>query len=116
MVEKNNFDLNDETKWFKEFVDHVFLYEGLQDWTITAFHELFDGGACYNNVKTIEIDRLHTMSWYYLKELFLHEVAHALDPMGDRSSWVSHDPEFFRRYGELLIRYSQCQPKDNDNE
>lgn len=114
MVEKNNFDFNEKTKWFKEFVDHVFLFEGLQDWKITAFHEPFDGGARYS--KTIKIDQLYTNPWYSLKELFLHEVAHALDPLGDRSSWVSHDPEFFRRYGELLIRYSQCQPKENDNE
>lgn len=113
MEDRNDFSKNYKLQWFQGFIDHVFASEGLKCWKIVAFHDSFDGGSCDGFGKRIEMDGLHGTSWYYLKEQFLHEVAHALDPLiavPGRASGVSHDPRFFKRYGELLIKYAEHEP------
>jgi hypothetical protein len=115
-MRKNNFDFNSDTQWLKEFSDHVFKELNLDGWKLDFFPFSFDGDWCYNDLKTIEMDMSTGSSWFYLKQRFLHEVAHALDERSckGRTSDSFHDSYFFKTYGELLIRFADYDNKNKD--
>jgi len=100
-----------KTGWVKWFAQFVLSEKNLNDWE-TVFLDFDDGSSCSNEFKRIEISGLRSDSWYYLKEIILHEVAHALAPDRNigKTSATSHDSEFFKRYGELLVQFSEIQP------
>jgi len=100
-----------QTDWVKCFAQSVFHQKQLTGWKIKFLY--FDDGSCCNNeFKQIEISGLGDQPWYYLKEIILHEVAHALasDQNYKKTSATSHDASFFKRYGELLIEFYQYEP------
>ena len=72
----------------------------------------FEQCFCDNERKVIAMwkDYVIDQPWYYVKEAFLHEVAH----IGEKraGSWVTHDEEFFKRFGNLLIKYSHLSIDD----
>ena len=98
----------DWVKWFAQFVLHQ---KQLTGWKV-IFLDFNDGSRCNNEFKHIEVSGLSDQPWYYLKEIILHEVAHALAPDQNykKASATSHDASFFKRYGELLIEFSQYEP------
>jgi len=99
------------TDWVKWFAQSVLSEKNLNDWEI-VFLDFDDGSECNNEFKKIEISGLGSDSWYYLKEIILHEVAHALAPDNNagKTSATSHDSAFFERYGELLKEFSEYEP------
>jgi len=101
-----------KTDWVKWFAQSVLLQKNLDDWKI-VFLDFDDGSSCNNEFKIIEISGLGSNTWYYLKEIILHEVAHALAPDSNvgKTSVTSHDPAFFKRYGELLIEFANARPE-----
>jgi len=100
-----------QTDWVKWFAQSVLHQKQLTGWKI-KFLDFNDGSRCNNEFKHIEISGLSDQPWYYLKEIILHEVAHALAPDQNykKASATSHDASFFERYGELLIEFSQYEP------
>lgn len=64
---------------------------------------------CIHLVKIIRMSDQHDGNcWYYVKEALLHEIAHIEGP--EVGGEKAHDKEFFKRYGELLIRFADYQP------
>lgn len=61
---------------------------------------------CHTDSKQIWMydRRVNDDLWYYIKEAFIHEMAHidtwTTQGMNDEQG---HGPAFFRRYGELLV-------------
>lgn len=99
----------------ESFAQSVLIQKQLSDWEI-KFLDFDDGCCCNNEFKHIGISGLGKQSWYYLKEMILHEVAHALAPDQNykKTSATSHDAAFFDRYGKLLVEFSQYEPaKEN---
>jgi len=99
-----------QTEWVKWFGNYV-INDKLSNWKI-KFLDFNDGSCCNNEFKHIEISGLGDQPWYYLKEIILHEVAHAVAPDQNykKTSATSHDVSFFERYGNLLLEFSSYEP------
>ncbi len=88
--------------YLKGFSNHVFNTLGLKGWRL----EFWDASFCANDIKLISIGRedVDEQPWFYLKEMFLHEVAHIGETRP--GSMKTHDEAFFKRLGELFIKFS----------
>lgn len=107
------YGLLEEVDWVKWFAQFVLDKKLLKGWKI-KFLDFEDTSSCDNERKIIEISGLGSQPRYYLKEIILHEISHALDPDSDlgKTSVYSHDSAFFKRYGKLLIEFSEFEPNN----
>lgn len=89
------------------FASFVFTQLGITDWRIGISDESF----CDNELKRICLAEraVEGEAWYYIKQSFLHEVAHIGD--NRQGSVVTHDGDFFRRFGVLCMQFADCNPK-----
>lgn len=76
------YGLLEEVDWVKWFAQFVLDKKLLKGWKI-KFLDFEDTSSCDNERKIIEISGLGSQPWYYLKEIILHEISHALDPDSD---------------------------------
>ena len=84
---------------------HVFSDLGLDGWKVRTGVDTW----CDNHRREICISdgTIEGEPWYYVKELFLHEVAHVGETRP--GSVQTHDAAFFRRLGELFIRFADFE-------
>jgi hypothetical protein len=93
-------DTLNKEEYLLDLSKSVFEKEALDGWRIEV-------GAppseCIEDLRLIRISENYLNDgWYYLKEIFLHEVAHVGNYIADNHG---HTPEFFRKLGELHIKY-----------
>jgi len=89
--------------YLNKFAKYVFNAIGIKEWRI----EFLDSSFCANDLKFISISKelVENQPNYYLKEMFLHEVAHIGD--NRNGSIVTHDADFFKRFGNYCIKFAE---------
>ncbi len=96
-----------DQRFIKRFARFVFEQLSLGEWRL----EFWDAAFCANDIKLITLSKedYEEQPWFYLKEMFLHEVAH----VGEKrpGSIDTHDEAFFERLGKLHIKFSKHNPK-----
>ena len=86
---------------------------GFHDWRVRWSPD--SASVTHHSSKEIwQHDRRARSVWFYCKEAFLHEVAH-IDggPVGGDigcNQEDAHGPQFFMRYGNLLVRFADWHP------
>ncbi len=107
MIEKTKDSNSKNHKFLNEFAAHVFKELKLDGWRVSVW----DGTFCANDLKFIAFGdtTLECEPWYYIKEMFLHEVAHIGETR--QGSVVTHDADFFRRLGKLHNRFADFEPE-----
>ena len=88
--------------------DHIIKELEIENWKLV----IWDTSFCDNTLKMISIasSSIEGEPWYYIKERLLHEIAH----IGETrlGSAKTHHSEFFRRYGQLYIRFADIEPSN----
>lgn len=87
---------------------------GFYDWTVRWSTD--SASVTQHSSKQIwQHDRRAKSVWFYCKEAFLHEVAHIEGgPVGGDvgcNQEDAHGPQFFMRYGNLLVRFADWHPE-----
>ncbi len=103
----------DEVAWavaFDRMCRGILDELGFRDWRVRWSTD--SASICVHGPKEIWLhDRRAESIWYYCKEAFLHEVAHIGGPEGPGVlSEAKHGPDFFRRYGGLMVRFADWPP------
>ena len=93
--------------FLQKFSKFVLKELGFLDWKVQVWN---DSPFCANDLKLIVMSKqtLENSPWYYIKESFLHEVAHIGDQRN--GSVDTHDAPFFERFGSLCIQFSKVDP------
>lgn len=83
----------------------MFEDQGLTDWRLSV-ETMAKSGRCDNQSKTIRLSDEHLdRPFPYVFESLVHELAHV--EVEDEESLASHHSGFYRRFGELMKRYSR---------
>lgn len=91
----------DNTEYLNQLSEAVFQGEGLTGWTAIWDEEY---GVDVEKQMVLMHPHWRDQKWDYLKEVFLHQVAEI--------NSKSATEEYFRNYGDLLIRYSAVANQD----